>query len=72
MEILGDNKISLTLTKDPENYNYTKHIDMIHHYIHESIDNEELRIVLIQSLTMLVNRLPKVFPAGSFKKHREK
>lgn len=33
IEILGDNETSLILTKNPENQNHTKHIDVMHHYV---------------------------------------
>lgn len=33
IKILRDNKTSLTLTKDSKSQNYTKHIDVIYHYI---------------------------------------
>lgn len=33
MEILGNNELSLTLTKDSESQNKTKQIDVIHHHI---------------------------------------
>ena len=44
MEILGDNKTSLTLAKDPESQNCTNHIDIIHHNIQRLVHDEELRI----------------------------
>lgn len=69
MEILKDNKTSPILTKNPKSQNCTKHIDVINHHIWELVDNGELGIERIQSLSILANRLIKVFPAGPFKKH---
>ena len=33
IEMLEDNETSLTLTKDPESHNCTKHIDVMHHHV---------------------------------------
>lgn len=44
IEIVGDNKTSLGLMKDPESQNRTKHIDVIHYYVRELVDNKELGI----------------------------
>lgn len=41
----GDNKMSITLTKNPKSQHWTKHIDVQHHYIRELIDEKELTIV---------------------------
>ena len=42
--MLGDNKTSFTLIKDPESQNHTKHIDVIYHHIRELVENEKLVI----------------------------
>ena len=44
MEILGDNETSLTLTRDPESQNCTKHINVIYHYVQELVENGKLTI----------------------------
>ena len=44
MELLGDNKTSLTLTRDQESQNCTKHINVIHHHVRELVENGELAI----------------------------
>ena len=71
MEMLGDNEISLTLTKDPESQNRTKHIDVMHHYVRELVENGELAIEWISSSNMLADGLTKALPIGPFKRHRE-
>ena len=42
--MLGDNKTSLTLTKNLESQNQTKHIDVIYHHIQRLIKDGELGI----------------------------
>ena len=44
MKMLGDNKTSLILTRDPESQNYTKNIDVIHYHVKELLENGELAI----------------------------
>lgn len=40
MEMLGDNETSLTLTKNPESQNRTKHIDVMHHHVRGLVEME--------------------------------
>lgn len=44
MEMLGDNETSLTLMKDPESQNRTKHINVMHQHIRRLVENGELGI----------------------------
>lgn len=67
--MLSDNKISLTLTKNSKSQNQTKYIDVMYHYIHRLINDEELAIEWIKKPAMLADGLIKTFTIGSFKKH---
>ena len=69
MEMLGDNETSLTLTRDPESQNRTKHIDVIHHHVRGLVEDGELAIEWIESSAVLADGLTKALPAGPFKKH---
>ena len=40
----GDNEASISLTKNPESQNRTKHIDVQHYYIRELVNDKELTI----------------------------
>lgn len=40
IKMLGNNKTSLTLTKNFRSQNHTKHIDIIYYHIHELIDDK--------------------------------
>lgn len=71
IEMLGDNKTSLTLTKDRKSLNCTKHIDVMHYYIRGLVDNRELEIEWIPNSLMLADRLIKAWPARPFKKHQD-
>ena len=44
MKILGDDKINLILTKDPESQNQTKYIDVMHHYVRGLVEDGKLAI----------------------------
>ena len=44
MEMLGDNKTSLTLTKDLESQNQTKHIYVMHHHVRGLVGDGKLGI----------------------------
>lgn len=72
IEMLGDNETSLTLTKDPESQNRTKHIDLMHHHVRGLVEDGELGIEWIPSTSMLADGLTKALPASTFKNHREK
>ena len=39
IEMLGDNKTSLTLTKNPNSSNRTKHIDVMYYDIEELVED---------------------------------
>lgn len=69
--MLGDNKTSLTLTKNSESQNRIKHIDVMHHHVRDLVEDGKLGIYWIQSSSMLADGLTKALPAGPFKKHRE-
>lgn len=71
MNMLGDNETSLTLTKDPESQNRSKHIDVMHHHVRGLVEEGELSVEWVPSSMMLADGLTKALPAGSFKKHRE-
>ena len=44
IEMLGNNKTSITLTKNPESQNCTKHIEVIHHHVRRLVEGGELGI----------------------------
>ena len=70
IKMLGDNETNLTLTKYPKSQNRTKHIDVMHHHVHELEEDGELAIDWIEISAMLADGLTKALPAASFKRHR--
>lgn len=70
MRMLKDNKTSLTLTRDPESQNRTKHIDVIHHHVQGLMKDGKLIIDWIASSAMLADGLTKALPIAAFKRHR--
>ena len=60
IRMLGDNEISLTLTKDLESQNQTKCIDVMHHYIQRLVEDGELGIKWIPGVLMLTDGLWKL------------
>ena len=69
MEMLGDNKTSLTLTKDSKSQNRTKHIYVMHHHVQGLVKKGELGIEWIPSLSMLADGITKAFITRLFKKY---
>lgn len=67
MEILGNNKINLILTKDLESQNCTKHINIMHHYLQGLVEKGELGNKWIPSLLIFADGLTKAFSTGFFK-----
>lgn len=70
MRMLGDNETSLTLTRDPESQNRTKHIDVMHHHVRGLVEDKELAIDWIASSAMLADGLTKALPIAAFRRHR--
>ena len=69
MKMLGDNETSLTLTRDPESQNRTKHIDVIHNHVRGLVEDREISIEWILNTDILADGLTKALPAGPFKRH---
>lgn len=72
MEILVDNKTSLTLIRDLKSQKYNKHINVIYHHIQGLMKDKELEINWIFSSLMLANDLINTFFIRPFKRYQEK
>ena len=72
MEVLGDNKTSLTLIKDIESQNCTKHTDVMHHHVRGLVKAEKLGIEWIFRSSILANSLTKALLIRFFKKYLDK
>lgn len=69
MNILGDNEMSFTLTKDPQSQNWIKQINVIYQHVRGLVEKKELLVEWILSAKMLANSLIKILPAGLFRKY---
>lgn len=69
IKMLGDNKISLTLTKNLESQNQIKLINIMYHHIRKLVEDRELAIEWIESSVILANSLTKALFTGLFKKY---
>lgn len=72
MKILGNNEMSLTLTKDLKSQNWTKHIDVMYYHMCGLVEDGELAIELIEISAILTDRLIKTLFVGLFKKYQDK
>lgn len=69
MRMLGDNKTSLTLTKNSKSQNQTKHINVMQYHIRALGEDRELAINLIASFVMIADSFTKILPVALFTKH---
>lgn len=70
LTINDDNVSSLSLTKNHEVQNRTKHIDVHHHSIRELINVKELLVAWVPSARMLAKGFTKGLTIDIFKRHR--
>lgn len=57
----GDNKFNFILTRDFKIQNCIEHIDIIHHYIYQLVEDKKLVIKKILILDILINSFTKAF-----------
>ena len=64
--ILGDNKGSLKLATNPVFHKRTKHIDIRHHFIRESVENGTIQIKWVPTEKMVADLLTKPLSPQKF------
>ena len=62
LKLFCDNKSTIYLSKNPEFHSRTKHIDIRHHYIRETINNNSIKIIYISTDEMPADILTKALP----------
>ena len=62
MPIHVDNRTAIKLTKDLKFYTHTKHIDIKHHYVYDTIKDQDIIVVLCTSKENLTNVFTKSLP----------
>lgn len=68
--LYGDNKTSITLTKNDESQHRTKHINVQYYYIRELIKERELEVKWICSTNILADKFTKALSTNIFCCHR--
>ena len=71
VQIYGDNQGALRLLKHPIASQRSKHIDIMHHFVHERVAREELRYAYVPTAQMAADILTKALDAAKFKTCRE-
>ena len=66
-----DNQSAIKLTRNPEFYQRTKHIDVRYHHIREMVENAEIQIEYVPSAMQKADILTKAQPKEDFKRLRE-
>ena len=68
VRLYGDNQGSLSLAKNPEFHQRTKHINVKHHFIQEHITKETIDLQYIASSEMVADSLTKPLSAANHAK----
>ena len=66
-----DNQSTIALAHNPINHGRTKHIDVIHHYIQELIENEEIQLTYCPTASMIADIMTKALPRQKFEQHHD-
>jgi hypothetical protein len=67
--ILADNQGTIKLSKNPQYYNRTKHIDVRYHFIRKSCQDGLIELAYIPTTEMVADILTKALPRGKHEKH---
>jgi len=67
MQLIRDNQVALTLTKDAYIYDKLKHIDVTHYYIRDFYKSNRIRISFVRSANIIANELTKLLSKDKFK-----
>ncbi len=62
MIVSCDNRSCITLSKDPKFHEYSKHIEIRYHYLHEEVEVKLSSLVYIPTKSMFANISNKAFP----------
>ena len=66
-----DNQATIKLTKNPENHQRAKHINIKHHMIRRSVTDNQIRPVWISGSENMADILTKALPRPTFEKLRD-
>ena len=68
--ILEDNQGCIALAKNPTSHARTKHIDIRHHFIRETLENGQIKLEYCPTTDMVADILTKAIPKDQFEKLR--
>ena len=63
-----DNQSTIALAKNPIHHGKSKHIDIVHHFIRECIEREEIELEYRPTADMIADALTKPLARGKFEK----
>jgi len=67
IQLIKDNQVVLTLTKNAYIYNKSKHIDVTYYYVRDLYRSNCIRINFIRSANIIVDELTKLLSRDKFK-----
>src|SRR4051794_20580211 len=70
-QIQQDNQSTIMIANNPTNHNQTKHIDIAHHFIRETIERKEIKVHYILTSEIIVDILTKPLTRPKFEHCRE-
>ena len=63
--ICADNRSSIALAESTKGHAHAKHIDIWHHYIHEQLQEGQIKIIPIPTTENIANLFTKSLPQAS-------
>ena len=72
IEIREDNQGTIAMTRNPVGHKRTKHIDIRHHFVRESVQSGLIRVSYCASKDMLADVFTKAVPKPRFEALRDK
>jgi hypothetical protein len=54
-----DNQLAIAIAKNPQFHNWTKHIEVQYHYIHEKVKEEEIELEYVPTNKQMVDVMTK-------------
>jgi len=67
MQLIRNNQVALTLTKDAYIYNKLKYINVTHYYVKNLYKSNRIRTSFVRSANIIVDELTKLLSRNKFK-----
>ena len=69
-KLYEDNQGTIALAKNPKSHSRTKHIDIKYHYVRESVEEKNIKLVYCSTAGMIADILTKGLPKPKFEQLR--